>query len=304
VTVALTTEGYLPVPGGMVWHRRVGAGPGIPLLVLHGGPGAGSGYLDPLAELADERPVVFYDQLGCGRSDRPTAPGLWRMERFVKELTAVRRMLGLRQVHLFGHSWGGWLGIEYLLGRPPGVVSVTLASTSASLAEHVRELAVLRAQLPPDTAAALERHEARGEYDHPDYRAALVEFYQRHLCRLPVWPPQLDRAMTQVGDSAAYQALLGPNELVITGTLRGWDRTTALPQITIPALVTAGRFDEISPACAETLSRGLPDARLRIFEQSAHMPHLEEPERCLAELRAFLSASENESVQPSQGGSE
>jgi proline-specific peptidase len=295
VTSTLTTEGYLPVPGGMVWYRKVGAAQGVPLLVLHGGPGAGSEYLEPLAELADERPVIFYDQLGCGRSERPGSPSLWRLDRFVTEVAMVRRMLGLGEVHLYGHSWGGWLAIEYLLGHQDGVLSVTLASTSASIPEHARELKALRDGLPEDIAAVLDRE----ELDHPDYRAALVEFYQRHLCRLPMWPPQLDRAMTQAGDSAAYEALMGPNELVLTGSLRDWDRTAELPSITIPALVTAGRFDEISPNCAETLSRGLPRARLRIFERSAHMPHLEEPSSYLAEVRSFLT-----SVQHNRGGSE
>jgi proline-specific peptidase len=283
-------EGYLPVPGGMVWYRTVGSGPGLPLLVLHGGPGAGSEYLHVLGALGAERTVVFYDQLGGGRSEAPDLPQLWRPERFVAELAAVRRMLGLGRVHLFGHSWGGWLAIDYLLSQPDGVASVTLASTSASLAEQGRELAVLRAALPSELAGALAEHETREEYDAPAYRAALVEFYQRHLCRLPVWPAELDRAMVGLADSAVYRTMLGPNELVLTGTLRDWDCTANLARIGAPALVTVGRFDEITPACAETLRRALPDARLRVFEGSAHMPHLEEPEPYLAELAAFLEA--------------
>lgn len=297
-------EGYLPVPGGMVWYRMVGDGPGLPLLVLHGGPGAGREYLDVLGALGDRRTVVFYDQLGGGRSEAPDLPSLWRMERFTAELAAVRRMLGLHRVHLFGHSWGGWLALDYLLSRPRGVAGVTLASTSASLPQQARELAALRAALPAELAEALDTHEACGEYDDPAYRAALVEFYQRHLCRLPVWPAQLERAMVGLAGSAVYRTMLGPNELVLTGSLRDWDRIGQLAAIDVPALVTVGRFDEITPACAETLRQGLPDARLRVFEASAHMPHLEETEAYLAELAGFLDAcdhSESVSTQSAAG---
>ena len=70
-------EGYVAVPGGRVWFKVVGTGPGTPLLLLHGGPGAPSYYLEPLSALGNERPVIFYGQLGCGRSDRPSNTNLW-----------------------------------------------------------------------------------------------------------------------------------------------------------------------------------------------------------------------------------
>ena len=125
-------EGTIRVDGYQVWYRCVGRG-GIPLLLLHGGPGAGHDYLEPLAALAADRLLVFYDQLGCGRSDQPNDRSLWRLERSVAEVDTVRRALHLEQLHLLGHSWGGWLAIEYLLTHPPGVVSVVLASTSSSI---------------------------------------------------------------------------------------------------------------------------------------------------------------------------
>ena len=99
-------EGYVDVTGGRIWYQIVGSGSRTPLVLLHGGPGAPSYYLNPLAKLADERPVVFYDQLGAGRSDRPTRSELWRIERFVEELARLRTVLGLKDVHILGHSWG------------------------------------------------------------------------------------------------------------------------------------------------------------------------------------------------------
>jgi proline-specific peptidase len=280
-------QGYLPVPGGMVRFWRVGTGGGTPLLVLHGGPGFGSDYLATLVGLAADRPVVFYDQLGGGRSEIPADEELWRLDRFVAELAAVRLLLGLSRVHLFGHSWGGWLAIEYLLTNPAGVCSVTLASTSASVPEYLAGVATLRAELPGDLASALAVHEAREDYDAPQYRAALIEFSQRHLCRLPRWPPELERLM--LADSPVYRVMSGPNEMVVTGSLRTWDRTADLAAIGQPALVTVGRHDEMVPGCAETLRRGLPNARLQIFGDSAHMPHLEQTDDYLAGLAVFLA---------------
>lgn len=74
-------EGFIDVPGGRVWYRVEGSGPATPLLLLHGGPGAGSYYLHSLGQLSDERPVVFYDQLGGGRADRSTDESIWGISR-------------------------------------------------------------------------------------------------------------------------------------------------------------------------------------------------------------------------------
>lgn len=281
-----TREGYLPVPGGMIWYRWYGPADGRPLLVVHGGPGSASEYLMPLAELAGPRPVVFYDQLGCGRSETPDDPGLWRMDRFVEELRAVRQGLGITELDVYGHSWGGWLVLEYLLGHPDGVHSAVLASTSASVPQHREQITKLRKQMPPTVGSTLDRHE--GDYDHAGYRAALLRFYERHLCRLTEWPPVLLESMRQQDGNAAYRAMLGPNELVLTGNLAEWDRTDRLNEITVPTLVTVGRFDEVTPACAQTLCRGIPGARLVTFERSAHMPHLEETAHYLDVLGTFL----------------
>jgi L-proline amide hydrolase len=123
--MATTTEGTVAFRGHRTWYQRVGgrAGTGakLALLVAHGGPGLPHDYLEDLAGVADDqRAVVFYDQLGCGRSDHPDDPALWVMETFVDELATLREALGLDRVHLLGHSWGGWLALEYALGNPPG----------------------------------------------------------------------------------------------------------------------------------------------------------------------------------------
>lgn len=285
------TEGTIAVDGHRVWYARVGEG-GIPLLTLHGGPGAGHDYLESLEGLAEDREVIFYDQLGCGQSDQPDDPSLWRIERFVREVDTVRTALGLERIHLLGQSWGGWLGIEYMLSKPRGIVGLVLASTSASIPQFVAQTELLKAQLPPEMYATMQRCEAAGDYQNPDYLAAVEVFYHRHLCRLDPWPDALERSSKILDGNPVYLSMNGPNEFVVIGNLRDWDRTDRLHEITVPTLVTVGRHDEITPVCAQTIQSGIPGAQLRIFEQSAHLAHLEETDAYLETVSRFFDALE------------
>jgi proline iminopeptidase len=129
-------EGYVSVTGGKVWYRIVGANrKKIPLLLLRGGPGASHDYLEPLMPLSDEPPVIFYDQLGGGNSDRPDDRSLWTIKRFTEELEQVREALQLQEVHVLGQSWGTMLGVDYMLTKEPhGVVSLILSRPCLSAA--------------------------------------------------------------------------------------------------------------------------------------------------------------------------
>jgi proline-specific peptidase len=296
-------EGTIRVDGHQVWYRRVGSG-GTPLLILHGGPGAGHDYLEPLEALAADRTVVFYDQLGCGKSDQPNDRSLWRMERFVAEVGTVRRALGLERMHLLGESWGGWLAIEYMLIPPRGVVSLVLASTSASIPQFVAEASRLKAALPPAIYHTIQRYEAAGDFHHPDYEAAVLEFYKRHLCRLDPWPELLGHSAHNLAGNAVYETMSGPNEFIVTGNLKDWDRIDRLSEITVPTLITVGRYDEITPACAETMHGRMPHAQMRVFEQSSHTAHREETETYLQVVADFLRRMETGPDHSGEPGSE
>ena len=290
---AVRQEGMIDVPGGRVWYARLGAGDALPILLLHGGPGAGHDYLEPLAEaLAADRPVVIYDQLGCGRSPAPHDPSLWTLDRAVAELDAVRAQLGLERTHLLGQSWGGWLAIEYLARGTTGIESVVLASTSASIHEFVAAADLLIDAMPEPHRTALQQHGARGDYAHPAYEAGAMEFYRRHVCRLDPWPDAMQRTVDNMDGNQVYLTMNGPNEFAVIGTLRDWDRTADLGRITIPTLVTVGRYDEIAPSCAETVARGIAGSQLVVFEHSAHCAHLEEVARYTEVVNAFLGRVE------------
>lgn len=275
--------------GHRLWTRTVPGGPGLPLLLLHGGPGAGHDYLEPLEALAADRPVIFYDQLGCGRSDRPADTALWTIGRFAGEVDEVRAALGLTRCHILGQSWGGWLLIEYLLRQPAGVASAVLASTSASIPLFAAECRRLIGLMAPEHQQALAEHGERGDYDHPDYLAAEAAFYARHLCRLPETPDCLARTIANLDGNPVYLTINGPNEFTTIGNLRDWDRTADLHRIAPPVLITCGRHDELGPVCAAEMQARIPDARSVIFEASAHVAHIEEPEAYAATVAAFLS---------------
>ena len=287
-------EGYVAVDGGRGWYQIVGEGEVTPLLCLHGGPGMCHDYLETLADLSDERPVVFYDQLGCGNSERPNDPSLWITDRFVGAVGAthasplLRRNLGLEKVHILGQSWGSMLLLDYVLNKPVGIASIILASPCTSIPMWLEDTNRLRKQLPIQIQEVLDRHEAAGTTVSAEYQTATLEYYKRHLCRLNPWPIFMERTMAKTG-FPVYNAMWGPSEFnMMGGNLRYYDRTQRLPEISLPALWTCGRFDEAQPETVAYYQSLLPGSRLVVFEESSHTAHLEERERYMQVVRDFL----------------
>jgi len=278
------------------WWRVDGAldaGP-APLVVLHGGPGATHDYLANLAELAarDGRAVVLYDQLGNGRSTHLPDRGaeFWTVELFVRELHTLVRDLGIaNRHHVLGQSWGGFLAQEYALTQPPGLRALVLADTAASFPDFVAECNKLRADLPADVEATLRKHEEAGTTDDPDYAAACDVFYRRHVCRLDVWPEFVMAAFEWIDrDPTVYHTMNGPSEFHVIGSIKDWQSKDRLGEIRVPTLLVSGRYDEATPALQETLQAGIAGAEWVVFEESAHLPHVEEPERYLDVVGSWL----------------
>jgi proline iminopeptidase len=291
-------EGFVRVEGGRVWYRIVGgSGGGLPLITLHGGPGAPHDYLEPLEALADERAVIFYDQLGCGKSDRPTDNKLWRVERFVKELAQLRSALKLDRAHILGQSWGTMLAVDYLLTRPTGVASVILADPAISIPRWIADANRLRRKLPKSVRATLDRHEKAGNIECLEYQAATLAFYKRHVCRLEPWPPAMERMMRGIGGDV-YGTMWGPNEFIASGTLRNYDRSARLREISLPTLLLCGRYDEATPESTAFYRRQIRGAEMAVFEKSSHMPQLEEPVKYNRVVRDFLRRAERQIPTP------
>jgi proline iminopeptidase len=260
-------EGYLKRPIGRTWYRVTGDAGRTPLVALHGGPGSTHNYFAPLERLADERPVVLYDQLGCGRSE-PTQDVEWSVAVFLGELDALRAHLGLERVHLLGTSWGGMLALEHALARQESLASLILSSTLAYAADW-----------------AVEAKRLRDAVDGTD-----DDFEARHFYRGPGCV-EITR-MRAERNTDVYEAMWGPNEWTITGALDGWDVRSRLPELNLPTLVLRGAHDLSTPAISKALLDGIPHAREVVFAESSHTPVLEETERYLATVRAFLYSVE------------
>ncbi len=260
------------------------------IFLLNGGPGLPCDYLRDAHSFLSEHGyrVVAFDQLGCGASDKPDDPALWEIGRYVEEVETVRRALGLGKVHLLGHSWGGWLAIEYVLTYPQALKTLILEDTAADLPHLMSEMHRLRASLGPETVEMLLAHEADGSYDHPEYQAAITLLNYRHVCRLQEWPAPLLASLND-WNMAPYMAMQGPNEFLYIGNLKDWNRVPDLPRIACPVLITVGRHDEITPACALRMKQNLAHAELVVFPNSSHMPFYEEPAAYDATLLGFLA---------------
>lgn len=293
-----TTEGYIPFKGYKTWYKIVGEKeePGkLPLLLLHGGPGACHDYLWSLAAMADTgRRVIFYDQIGCGLSQiSESKPEMWTVDLYVEEVDAVREALGLDKIHLLGQSWGGMLAMEYMIRQPKGVASVTIASSPASMIQWVEEANKLREELPPEINAILLKHEAAGTTTDPNYVTAMTEFYNRHVCRVVPNPEYVQRSFAKLGENPeVYNTMNGPSEFHVVGTLKTWDVIPQLGKINAPTLVTSGKYDEATPLIAETVHNGIPGSEWVLFENSSHMAHVEEADRYLQILSAFIARHE------------
>ena len=262
------------------------------MLTLHGGPGLPHESLEPLTALADGgRPVVFYDQLGCGNSTRPGDPGTWSVDLFLRELAEVRRELGLDRIHLLGHSWGGLLAMEHALSGARGLASLVLvgAVVSGPMVLECRQR--FYEKRPPDAREAIHEHEAAGTFDDPGYAEAMDLFYRRYACRLDPWPGWLNRALSKM-DVEANAAMWGPPGGPDPGPLVTIDLRPRLGGIGVPTLVVAGRYDGMTSGQEAEIQAGIPNSELVVFEESSHYPFAEEGGRFFAALDDFLARAE------------
>ena len=286
-------EGFIAVEGGRIWYHRVGTGAGTPLVLLHGGPGSCSYYLKPLLALSADRPVIIYDQLGCGKSDRPTDTTLFTVDRYVRELQTLRDSLGLREIHLLGHSWGAMLAEAYMATHPTGVRSLILSSPLVTTAQWQHDADSLLRALPDSMQAAIQKHEADHTTSSPEYVSATNAYYALYLSRTP------SRATADNDSSRAgfgrqvYEYMWGPSEFSSTGTLKTFDATPWLRDVRVPTLFIAGEFDEATPASTRNFSRLVPGSEFVMIPGSGHLTTRDNPDALRAEIRAFLARVEH-----------
>jgi L-proline amide hydrolase len=289
------TEGYAPYGDYKTWYRITGdlTSGKPPLIVAHGGPGCTHDYVDSFKDIAATgRAVIHYDQVGNGKSTHLPEKGadFWTVPFFRTELHNLIDHLGIRDGYcLLGQSWGGMLGAEFAVERPAGLKALIIANSPAAMKTWISEANRLRTDLPANVQATLLRHEEAGTTDSTEYMEATDVFNQRHVCRVVPMPDEVKRTFDAIGtDPTVYHTMNGPNEFHVIGTMKDWSIVGRLSTINVPTLLISGRYDEATEACVQPFADEIPDVRWRIFEQSSHMPHVEEREACMAEVAAFL----------------
>jgi len=284
---------------GSTWYRVVGdlKSTKTPVMVLHGGPGAGHNYCEPIAEVLAQtgRAAVLYDQIGCGNSthlpDKPKE--FWTPELFMEELVLLTQHLGIsNKYNIVGQSWGGMLGMQFAISKPKGLNAMVIADSPASMEVWVSEANKLRKELPPEVEATLLKHEAAETTEDPEYVAAVDVFYSRHLCRIPQ-PPYVVASFEQLAaDPTVYHTMNGPSEFHVIGSLKHWDIRLQLKEITTPTLLVSGRYDEATPAMVKEIHGLIPGSKWELFAESSHMPHVEEPAKFKRVVSEFLDSND------------
>jgi proline-specific peptidase len=283
-------EARLAVEGGHIWYKVSGSKTGVPVILVHGGPGFNSFYLKPLEALGDERPVVRYDQLGAGKSDGMTDTTKMNIPHFVAELDSLRAYLGYDKVHIVGHSWGTMLAMEYYRAHPEHVVSLSLGGPVMNVPEYAAHAKALVKTLSDSAQQAIREGEASGKFDAPSYQHAMEEFYGKYVWLRPI-PADLDSTMKMVNQTI-YNYMQGPSEFTINGTFKDYDATSFLPRVKVPTLFAVGDVDEVGPAVAKRHAALTPGATYLLIPNSAHISTWDNPEVLLQGIRTHLKKAD------------
>ncbi len=292
-------DGAIPYLGYRTWYQihipaNVSSNK-LPLVVAHGGPGVPHNYLLSISDIASMgRPVIFYDQLGCGNSSHipDVDPSFWTPELFRDELINLVAALPLctNGYHLLGQSWGGMLAQEFAITQPEKLCSLVLSNTTSSFPAFQEAAGRWIMKLPKDVQDALQRHENAQTYSDPEYQQACEVFYRRHVCRLKEYPKEVKRSFELLDeDPTVYYTMNGPSEFHVIGTAKDWTSAGRLHLITSPTLLICGRYDEAAPDIQEPLLKGISGSKLHVFENSSHMPFWEERAFYMELVENFIS---------------
>ncbi|KAI1409007.1 proline-specific peptidase [Hypoxylon sp. FL1857] len=306
MTTQATSEGEVAfdAPGAgkpcKTWYKIIGSleSDAIPLIALHGGPGGGHEYLTPLVDLQEKYglPVIFYDQIGCGRSthlqEKMGDDSFWTFDLFVKELDNLVDHLKLREkgFYVLGQSWGGMLGSAYATRQPRGLKKLVLVSSPASIPLYMEGCKHLLSQLPQDVRETLEECDRQGDHESEKFQEAALVFNKKHVCRIDPMPEPVQMAFKHLKeDPTSYLTMQGPSEFVIVGkAFTGWEGYKQGHNIQVPTLLINGSDDEVGDTCFEPWLWAIPKVKWVTIEGASHMSHWEKREKFIQLCGAFL----------------
>ncbi|MDI1322976.1 MAG: proline iminopeptidase-family hydrolase [Algoriphagus sp.] len=282
-------EGYIQVEGGKVWYGIMGEGENTPLLVMHGGPGSTSRSFYQYSSIAEDRPIIMFDQLGSGRSDYHEDTSLLKVENFVAQIEALRKELGLKDFYVLGHSWGTALGLEYYLAHPEGIKGLVFSSPYFSTAIWDADADTLISTLPDSIQFAIQIGEENGDFMSAEYLKADEVFAKNFGLRKTRLSSELDTVPSE-SNSFIYNYMWGPTEFTATGTLKNYDRLTELKEVKVPTLFMTGEFDEARPTSVRYFQSLVPNSKFMMIEGAGHATMHDNNDQTVESIRSFLNS--------------
>jgi proline iminopeptidase len=285
-------EGFVDGSGVRIYYRTLGTG--VPLLLLHGGPGADhSDFLPALRPLARRCQLVLIDERGSGRSERLKDPKGYTLNYMVKDVERVRQHLKLPRLVVLGHSFGGILAQAYAVRYPKRILGLVLAGTGSSARCIDRDFRNIRERLPPRLRARLGRLEKAGIFQADGaykraYAAVSAKALTPYMYAKP--PPPRGQQAPQLGMEVLREMWVRRSDFRIDGNLKGFDFTHSLSRVKAPSLVVIGDRDLVSTATADISRDSLSRATLVVMAECAHMMFIDQPARFNRMLEEFLSS--------------
>lgn len=282
-------EGYVEVEGGKVWYGIMGEGENTPLLVMHGGPGSTSRSFYQYASIAEDRPIIMFDQLGSGRSDYHEDTSLLKVENFVAQVEALRKELVLKDFYVLGHSWGTALGLEYYLAHPDGIKGLIFSSPYFITAIWDADADTLISTLPDSIQFAIKKGEETRDFLSAEYLDADEVFAKNFGLRKIRLTSELDTVPSE-SNSFIYNYMWGPTEFTATGTLKNYDRLAELKEVKVPTLFMTGEFDEARPSTVRYFQSLVPNSKFVMIEGAGHSTVHDNKDQTINAVRDFLNS--------------
>lgn len=284
-------EGYVDVKGGRMWYRIIGDGRETPLLLTHGGPGGTSRAFYQLAPIAEDRPIILFDQLGSGRSDHHTDSTLLTVENFVEQVAALKSHLGLKDFYLHGHSWGTALALEYYSKYPEGIKALIFNSPYFSTPIWKADADTLILTLPDSVQAAIKTGEESGDFESPGYKMANTVYAKNFGIRNTRLTSELD-TVPAPSSSFIYNYMWGPTEFTATGTLKTYNNIESLKRVTVPTLFITGEFDEARPQTVRYFQTLVGGSQMKVIDGAGHGTMHDNRVQNIEAIQSFLASLE------------
>lgn len=280
-------QGFINVKGGKIWYRVEGSGNNTPVLLIHGGPGFTSYYLNPLGALSKDRPVIMFDLLGCGRSDKVNDTSLFTHKEQVEQVRQLLSHLDVKDYYLYGHSCGAALATEYYLKHSEGIKGIVLASPFLSAKLWRQDADSLLAVMPMPARKILQNHLKGLKQDTAALHSAINTYYDTYYERVHPLSADVDSAMATAGKPMT-DYMWGVNDLYPIGTLGTYDRTAALHLIKVPVLFVAGQFDAVWPSTLRFYQSLIQGSQLAMIKNASHTTMHDNPKADVAVLTRFF----------------